>query len=1028
MLRLLGPPELRGVGGPLLFARRKSLALLAYLALEKGVHARDSLAALFWPECDQARARGNLRSSLFELGRSLGDGALDLIQDRIGLVCGRLRLDVDDLQAGVRPCAHGPDGVLCPPCLVRLEAAVGATRGPFMAGFSLTDCPDFDDWQFRWSTRLKEIYAPLLRRLIAAYRVEGRVDEAARIAERWIETEPYAEEARRTQIELLLHLGLASRARDCYEAWTETAGKELGRLPAASTRALLEGCARGSSAPASPRREAALSRSETGSPPVRLPDLLGREGDLAILAKALREPTPRLHCLTGPGGIGKTTLALALVEAEGKAFTGGAFFIDLSAEREIDRLPFRVAAALGMREIGEGPEAMTALLAARIGAAKTLLVADNLEQLPGSGEWLSSLLGFCARLVILATSRRELHVPGERVHSIEPLRFPPPAACLAIDDVAAWPALELFLRGTRRVNPAFRAEADTLAVCARLCARLDGIPLALELGSAHMALFGPEELLRRLERHFDIAMADGRAPAVGRGIVDGRVREFEVPRQAAADRHRSLGAVLDWSHELLSPYLRLLYAGLAVFVGDFDAEAAEAILGDAPGPQGEAAEEKPSVLKGLELLVEASLLRRNTEGARARFSYFQTIRDHAEERLEELASKEGLRDRCAEFYLERAEQTSAGLRGPEQVTVLHLLGAELGNFEASVERFARRGRIEEAYRLCRALEWAWFRSGRFAFGIAALEFALSRDAGAEASSEGLAGLRGACLRALGWLRFTQGSWHEAHARYLEALSLLEPFGKAAETARCLADLGVVERWLGNQSGGNLRSAGAIELARGLGDPGLLALTLVWGHGTTGGKPGSDEQLEGLEEAIRLARLADDPWILAHAHESLGDLLRERGSPTEALPHFERALKDFTRLEDGWMVAWTLEGYGMNDAAEGAFERGRARLEDALGRFVLLGARSDAAFVLGELGLVASMAGDREAADFRLGAFASISGELGIRTLAISFDSIGAPEGRTTVRATLAECASRNSPQWRRGLSMGYEDLSSIVPD
>ena len=869
-----------------------------------------------------------------------------------------------------------------------------------MAGFTLAGCPDFDDWQFRWSTRLKEVYAPLLRRLIVVYRAERRVDDAAKVAERWIEAEPYDEEARRTQIELLFELGLGSRARDCYEVWAETSRAELGRAPAASTRLLMESFGKG--------REASPSSHGGGTPPpVRLPGLLGRDEDLAKLATALRESPSRLHCLTGPGGIGKTTLARALLAAEGPSFPGGAFFVDLSSERNADRLPFRVAAALGMRELGENPGSMASLLAARIGGARTLLVVDNLEQLHGSGEWLSALVDSCARLVALATSRVELHVAGERAYPIEPLRFPPEAACPDIVDVAEWPALELFLRGTRRVYPAFRAEADELAACARLCARLDGIPLALELGSSQMGLFGPKELLQRLEGHLDVALSTNR---------DG------------SDRHRSLGAVLDWSYELLSPFARRLYAELAVFHRDFDAEAAEAILGGIVEPACEAEGGGAAILDGLETLVGASLLRRGTEGSRGRFSYFQTIRDHAIERLEGLASRERLRDRFAEFYLERAERLSPRLRGPDQLASLHLVEADQGNFEASIERFARQGRLVEAYRLCRALEWAWFRSGGFAIGINLLESVLSRGTGIDASSEGLAGLKGSCLRALGWLRFTQGSWHEAHSRFLEALALLESSGETRETARCLADLGVVERWLGNKTGGDQRSERSIRLARGLGDPGLLALTLVWGYGTTGGKPGTEEQLEGLEEAVRLAQVANDPWIFAHAHESLGDLLRERGHPMEALPHFERSLKDFTRLEDGWMVAWTLEGYGMNDCAEGACERCRGKLEDSLRRFVRLGDRSDAAFVLGELGLIASLEKDRAKADFLLGAFAAISGELGIRTFALSFDTLGASDGRPTVRETLEDCASRGSAEWRQGLAQGYEDLTRIITD
>ncbi|MEI6388405.1 MAG: BTAD domain-containing putative transcriptional regulator [Spirochaetota bacterium] len=998
-LRLLGPPELHDGREPRVLARRKAMALLAYLALEERTHARDSLAALFWPECDQVRARGNLRSSLFELGRALGTGVIDSLQDRVQFAQGNLNIDVHDLLDGTRPCGHDSEAMPCPACLDRMGMAVRSWGGAFMEGFTLVGCPDFDDWQFRWSTRLREALVSLLRRLLPAYRREGRLDEAAALAERWIESEPYVEEARRIQLELLLEMGMVARARDCFEAWKRTAQDELGREPSPGLRGLVDSAGNQAGTP-HPSFPTSPGAQETRS------GLVGRKDDIEALQAELRGSSIRLHSLTGTGGIGKTAIARALLQEEEGSFPGGAIFLDLSAERDASRIPFRLASAFGMRELGDSPEAMTELLVGRLGQTKTLLVADNLEQLPGAAVWLAPLLESCRGLVIVVTSRRELGIAGESVHLIKPLAFPQDGEAVTLEEVPAWPALDLFIRRARRADPLFEPEGRSLASCVRLCARLDGIPLALELGASLMALLGPEELLSRQDRqHLLSTPYKGERPS----------------------RHSSLASVLDWSHELLGPCHQRLYAALAVFLGDFDLEAVEAVLGD-PGLLGEglgadADPEETSILAGIEILIGASLLRRHEEAGASRFSFFQTIHDHASALFKRLPHGELIRDRCAAYYLDRAVGAEVEVRGPEQVCLLHRLEADQANFEASLERFAKTGRAEEARRLCSALEWPWFRSGRFASGIRCLERALSLDSGNTELPDPAGVSRGACLRALGWLRFTQGAWHEAHARYLEALVLLEAAGDRRETTRCLSDLGVVERWLGNRVGGDLRSSRAIELARILDEPGLLARALVWGYGTTGGKPGNEEQREGLEEAVRLGQLSGEPWILAHAHESLGDLFRARGRTSEALPHFERALKGFTQLEDGWMLAWTLEGYGMNDCAEGRQEAGRQRFREALGLFLGLGARGDAAFVLGELALATALAGDREEGDFLLGVFAAIRGELGLRTLAQTLES---PAGGPGLREVLDLAAARGAAEWRKGLSMGYEDLPRIL--
>jgi len=991
-LRLIGAPSLEDGGGPLRLARRKSLALLAYLALEKGPHGRDSLAALFWPECDQGRARGNLRSSIFDISSALGADFLPVFQDRMELEASSARVDVLEFEELSRPCPeHGPDRT-CLLCAGRFEEAALAWANPragFMDGFTLQGSCDFDDWQFSWRDRLHGELCALLRRLALSQRLSGDPGRAWAWAERWLEASPLDGEAWRLEVSLLVEAGKRDKARERYEAWAETSRREFGRpLRESFERLAGEDQRRGAGTaptlegplPGGRRREGFLQG-----------ELVGREAELAVIEGLLEGQKGRLVTIRGTGGLGKTALARAILEKRDGAYPGGAFFVDLSSLRDPSLLPIAIAEAVGMTFDGKAGADVAERLRGRLAARPSLLVLDNFEQLLEAGGFVESLLRACPPLVVLATSREALGLGIETVFDPPPLRSPPAGARVLPGELGSWPALDLITRRALAANPGFELSERNVRDCSTLCARLDGLPLALELAASRFGALEPGELVERLDRKLDLLAA----------------REAVRP-----DRHRTLRAVIDWSHDLLSRREQELFSLLGVFPESFDLDAAEAILG--PGIEGRG-EGGPPLLDSMTALISKSLLRRRSEAGRTRYFFPEALREYAQSRLEGDPRRVELEMRHALHYLKLARAKAPELSGRSQKEAFRLLGLERHNFRAAFATFLSAHGARQALELSSCLAWFWYRTGQYDWGRWALEKALGLEEG-EGSP---AGLRGGCLRALGWFRFVQGSWREAEERYLSALPLLEREGDEGEAARCLSDLGVAQRWLGKREAGDEACTRAVATARGTGDPAGIARALVWNYGTTGGRRVDAGQEAGLEEAARLARALGDDWTEAHAFESLGDFLREEGRHGEARACFEEAARGFTAAGDEWLLAWAFEGRGMNALLSGDRKGAAALLGETAARFARLGDPGSCAYALGELSLALAGAGREAEADRLLGAaWAIVAGTGGeeLSTRARGFAWSG--DGR--LGEALAEAEARDSEAWREGRRLSLE--------
>ena len=472
------------------------------------------------------------------------------------------------------------------------------------------------------------------------------------------------------------------RARDTL---VDELGLEVGSELRELERAILRP---GPRAPARASTAAARLAAPGSDDRARRPRARGRRARRALAGGA------RLITLSGPGGIGKTRLALEVagrLAAEGREVA----FVDLSPLADADLVPQALADALGIREVGGST--LTERLAQALAPHALLLVIDNFEQVVAAAADVASLLRAAPRLAVVVTSREVLRLQGEHEYPVEPLEESP--------------AAELFLERARAVRRGYEPGATDLQDIAELCRRLDGLPLALELAAARVKLLSPGELLERL---------DGRLDLLSRHSVD------------APERHRTLRATLDWGFELLPDAERSLFCGLSVFAGGAALDAVGEVC----------AIPEADVLDYVGSLLDKSLVRRHdVQGSAPRLLMLETVRDYAAEQLEASGAAEEARRRHAAWFVSLAERAEPELWGAGQLPWLERLTLEAENLRAALRFFAAEGAGEELLRLAAALRRFWAIRGHLAEGLDWLDRAL--DAGAEDDALELRGLSGA---------------------------------------------------------------------------------------------------------------------------------------------------------------------------------------------------------------------------------------------------------------------------------------------
>jgi predicted ATPase len=411
---------------------------------------------------------------------------------------------------------------------------------------------------------------------------------------------------------------------------------------------------------------------------------VGREQEVAAVEALVRSEGVRLLTLTGPGGSGKSRLA---VEAAGQlrpGFPDGVRFIELASVRSADLVPSTIAAGLGLNTSGSRLRTdLVSYLRKRL-----LLVLDNFEQVTDAAPLLAELLAAAPGLKMMVTSRSMLRLSGEHEFPVLPLPVPPAGAAGDAGTAGQYASVRLFTMRAQAVAPGFRLTSQNVGAVAEICRRLDGLPLAIELAAARVRLLPPQALLARLGDPMSVLTGGPR----------------DVP-----ERQRTLKNTLDWSFALLSPDEQALFAGLGVFAGTFGLPAAEAVCGHAGGPG--RAEPPGTVFDTLNALVDSSLVQPETRGEEPRFKLLEVIREYALGRLRDSGTWQEAHDRHAAYFAALARPAESELRGDGQLGWLNRLEAEAGNLSAALSWLMDQDRFDQAITFIWMTWRFWFLRG-----------------------------------------------------------------------------------------------------------------------------------------------------------------------------------------------------------------------------------------------------------------------------------------------------------------------------
>ncbi|MBT3276181.1 MAG: hypothetical protein HN368_23745 [Spirochaetales bacterium] len=720
-LYLLNSPRLEYAGKKVKLDTRKTFALLGYITLADRPHPRAYLASLLWPESSIDAAKTNLRKALSTLRKIFGNGSV--IADRETVVFGdapALWIDSVEVMRLLGKCeAHAHDlGKGCEKCLPVAERVIDLYQGPFLRGFTVGESPDFDDWVLETAEVIASKVHLGFRLACRTYRELGDFGKSNAFARRWLALDEFNEEAHRELMIGYAESGDRAAAIRQFMRCRDLFTSELDIVPGKETNVLYQRIH---------DAEFSVDPEQTFLSPTNLPrslsSFVGRKSEIRELAETIVD-TP-LITLTGPGGTGKTHLAIEVSSRVIEKFPGGVWFSEMAGLSDPGHIPGTVAADLNIQP--DKDIQVSDALIQRLSGRRTLLVLDNCEHLiDACADFAQILLGRCIELRILATSRERLRIPGEMVFIVPPLGLLSSVTSYSrLEEVRECEAIRLFAERARLRVQGFEISSDNAQDIAEICRHLQGSPLAIEMAAARSNALTPREIRVMVESQFGL---------------------LKTLDRSASARHQDLHSVFDWSYALLTAEEQELLCQLSVFRGGFALDAAEKICSDDSG----------SIFELVYSLIDKCMVQQVPVSDGGRYRLLEPVRQFAAEIQKNRRQDESVRDRYVAWYLNLAIEAADKLGGPDQIEWLDRLDGDRFNFIEAINLVMRKGDGNTAMRLCVALYEFWITRRYVAEGYSLIVAAL--DLGGDDSHL----VAGACVGA-GWL----GAWCSDRDKSLE---------------------------------------------------------------------------------------------------------------------------------------------------------------------------------------------------------------------------------------------------------------------
>jgi len=945
--RLLGSLEVVTDDGAFGVEAHKPRALLALLLLHANeIVPAERLIESLWDGSPPASAMKLLQTYVSQLRKELGPERIVTRAPGYLVSVAPGELDVERFESlrASRP-----------------HEAFALWRGAPLADF------EYESWAQPEIARLAEARLGTLEERLDLDLARGRHAELIAELEALVDANPLREHLRGQLMLALYRCGRQAEALATYREARRLLVDELGIEPSASLQRLERAVLRQDPAlEVTPQAHAAE--------PHRL---IGRETVLREIAGLLERS--RLTMLVGPGGIGKTRLALEASSRAADGYADGVAVVELAALVDSGLVATEIARVLGVRE--SSMEALVAYLRGK----ELLLVLDNFEQVAAAAPLLDEILEGAPAVSLLVTSRVPLHLSTESCYPVPPLQLPDPAMLPPLEALVATEAVALFVERARGSRPEFELLEENAGPVAQLCVRLDGLPLALELAGARANLLSPNAILSRLGHRLDLLKATDTA----------------VP-----ERHRTLRAAIEWSYDLLGPDEQALFSSLAVFSGGFSADGAEAVAG-------------VDVLDGLAALVDSSLVRSERPiGDEPRLGMLETIREYALERLAEREDERELRRRHAVFYCELAEQAEPALRGPEQVVWLRRLDAERENLRAALGWAAESGEAEVGLRTAAALWRYWQVRGGVGEGRAHVERLLAAD-GPVATS-----VHASALAASGRLAFMYGDLETASHHLETSLALQRELGGGPLVAMSLGLLAMIAQTRGDPRRAHELLDESVIAAREAGDWFSYALALT-GRGELLYVAGEFEAARrSLEEGVRAAREVGDIRNIGRSVTCLGAVALAQRDYERATGLLEEALTIQRELGDRWGIARSLVSLGVAALGRGDHEAAEILFEQGLTVQLEADDRPGIAASFEQIAALSVEAGDHQRAACLYGAASILREMVGTHPLQL------VPHGSDEIVAAVVAALDPEvfADAWSRGRAMTVDEAVSYARD